>query len=314
MTLRLFKTDRLKKGVALITAMMVMSLATITAVQMTSEQQVYFRRTENILLHEQAYLYLLSAEDFTKTVLAEDYNNNKTDSFDDIWYSEDPVVFPVEGGILTGVVSDLQGKFNINNLVKHPRDPWDENRLRQALQNYDVPADIASIIMDWLDNDSNALPGGAEDVDYLAGDRPYRAGNGMMGSISELKLLKDVDEEIYEKLEKVLIALPATNAAINLNTATPEMLRVIIEGLSDTEAEDLAKDLVENPLSDPDDILNHALVKGKKVDMNGLGVETNYFLLESLATVTRARARMQSVIYRQDAKNIHVVMRSQGGL
>ena len=310
----LFNRHKLKKGVALITAMMVMSLATITAVQMTSEQQIYFRRTENILLHEQAYMYLLSAEDFTKIVLAEDFNDNTTDSFQDIWYSDDPAIFPIEGGILTGEVSDLQGRFNINNLAKHPRDPWDENRLREAMSINDIPVDIASVIMDWLDADSNTLSGGAEDVDYLAEDPPYRAGNGMMGSISELKLLKGVDQEIYEKLEKILVALPATNVAININTAPPEVLRVIVQGLTETESEDLAKDLAESPLSDPDDLLSHSLVTGKPVDVNGLGTESSYFLLESLATVTRVKARMVSVIYRQSATNIYVVMRSQGGL
>jgi len=314
MSLSLLKSQKLNKGIALITAMMVMSLATITAVQMTSEQQVYFRRTENILLHEQAYLYLLSAEDFAKVVLTEDFGNNQTDSFEDDWYSEDPVVFPIEGGVLTGIVSDLQGKFNVNNLAKTQRDPWDEQRLRQTMLNNDIPGDIANTIMDWLDENSEALPGGAEDIDYLAGDRPYRASNGMMGSISELKLLKGVDQEIYESLEKVLVALPATNVAININTAPPEVLRVIVEGLSDTEAEDLAKDLAENPLKDPDDLLSHALAKGNKIDVNGLSAESSYFLLESMAIVSRARAKMHSIIYRQDAKNISVVMRSQGGL
>lgn len=310
----LLKRQKLKKGIALLTAMMVMSLATITAVQMTSEQQVYFRRTENILLHEQAYLYLLSAEDFTKIVLAEDFDNNQTDSFQDDWYSEDPIVFPVEGGVLTGSVSDLQGKFNINNLAKLQRDPWDEQRLRQALLNNDVPGDIASVIMDWLDENSEALPGGAEDIDYLAGDRPYRAGNGMMGSISELRLLKGIDEEIYESLEKVFVALPATNVAININTAPAEVLRVIVEGLSDKEAEDLAKDLAENPIKEPDELLDNALVRGKKIDVNGLSAESSYFLLESMATVSRARAKMYSILYRQDNKNISVVLRTQGGL
>lgn len=310
----LLKRQKLRKGIALLTAMMVMSLATITAVQMTSEQQVYFRRTENILLHEQAYLYLLSAEDFTKIVLTEDFNNNQTDSFQDDWYSEAPVVFPIEGGVLTGSVSDLQGKFNINNLAKLQRDPWDEQRLRQTLLNNDVPADVASVIMDWLDENSEALPGGAEDIDYLAGDRPYRAGNGMMGSISELRLLKGIDEEMYESLEKVLIALPATNVAININTAPPEVLRVIVEGLSDKEAEELAKDLAENPIKEPDELLDNALVKGKKIDVNGLSAESSYFLLESMATVSRARAKMLSILYRQDNKNISVVLRTQGGL
>jgi len=312
--LKLFKPTRINKGIALITAMMVMSLATITAVQMTSEQQVYFRRTENILLHEQAYLYLLSAEDFAKIVLSEDFNDNQTDSLQDAWYSEDPVVFPIQGGVLTGTVSDLQGKFNLNNLAKTQRDPWDEQRLRQALLNNDIPGDIANVIMDWLDENSEALPGGAEDIDYLAGDRPYRASNGMMGSVSELRLLKGVDEEIYEALEKIFVALPATNVAININTAPPEVLRVIVEGLSDADAEELAKDLAENPLKDPDDLLSNALVKGNKIDVNGLSAESSYFLLESMATVSRAKAKMHSIIYRQDAKILNVVMRSQGGL
>ena len=305
---------KLKKGVALITAMMVMSLATITAVQMTSEQQIYFRRTENILLHEQAYMYLLSAEDFTKVALAEDFKDNQTDSFTDAWHSEEPVIFPVEGGVLIGKVYDLQGKININNLSKTQRDPWDEQRLQQALLNNDIPGDIAAVIIDWLDENSEPLPGGAEDVDYLSGDRPYRASNGMMGSISELKLLKGVNEEIYENLEKIFVALPATNVAININTAPPEVLRVLVEGLSDSEAEELAKDLAENPVKEPDELLDNALVKDRKIDVNGLGVESNYFLLESLATVSRAKAKMHSVIYRQDDKNIKVVTRSQGGL
>ena len=115
----LHRNHKLKKGVALITAMMVMSLATITAVQMSSEQQIYFRRTENILLHEQAYLYLLSAEDFTKLALAEDYRDNQTDSMQDAWHSDEPVIFPVEGGALTGSVYDLQGKININKKSKN---------------------------------------------------------------------------------------------------------------------------------------------------------------------------------------------------
>ncbi|MGD8927113.1 MAG: type II secretion system protein GspK, partial [Thioalkalispiraceae bacterium] len=67
-------------------------------------------------------------------------------------------------------------------------------------------------------------------------------------------------------------------------------------------------------VKDPGDLLDNALVKGKKVDVNGLSAESSYFLLESIATVSRAKAKMQSVLYRQDDKNIKVVMRSQGGL
>lgn len=302
-----------KKGVALITAMMVMSLATITAVSMTADQQVYMRRTENIRYHEQVFMYLLSAEDFSKIVLSED--DPKQDSFQDDWYSEEPAVFPIEGGVLTGKILDLQGKLNINNLSKAQRNKWDEDRLRQALANNSFPTDLASVIIDWMDDNQDSLPGGAEDVDYLSGDRAYRTAGTQMGSISELKLLKGIDQEKYEKLLEVFIAIPnEDNATININTAPAPVLRMIIPQLSEAEAEDLAEDLAENPLNEPGDLLDHTLVKGKKVDVNGLSTETNYFLLESFASVQRARSRMESILYRQDKNNIKVVMRSQGGL
>ncbi|VAW95311.1 hypothetical protein MNBD_GAMMA21-1447 [hydrothermal vent metagenome] len=311
--MNVFKHRQFNKGVALITALMVMSLATITAVQMTADQQVYMRRTENIRYHEQVFMYLLSAEDFTKIVLSED--DPKQDSFRDDWYSEEPIVFPIEGGVLTGKVSDLQGKFNINNLSKTQRNEWDEDRLRQALSNYNMPADFASIIIDWMDENQDSQPGGAEDVDYLNGDRAYRTAGTKMGSISELKLLKGMNQENYENLLEVLTVIPnEDNATININSASAPVLRMIIPELSESEADDLAKDLVENPLNEPDDLISHALVKGKKVDINGLSTETNYFLLESFASVQHAKSRMDSIIYRQSKDDIKVVMRSQGGL
>ncbi len=311
--MKIFSHRPFTKGVALITALMVMSLATITAVSMTADQQIYMRRTENIRDHEQVFMYLLSAEDFTKIVLAED--DPKQDSFKDDWYSEEPIVFPIEGGVLTGKVSDLQGKLNVNNLSRTPRNKWDEDRLRQAMINNNIPTDLASIIIDWMDDNQDALPGGAEDVDYLNGDRPYRTAGTKMGSISELKLLKGMNQEKYEELLEVLTVIPnEDNATININTAPAEVLRIIIPELSETEADDLAEDLAENPLKEPGDLIDHALVKGKKMDVNGLSTETNYFLLESFASVQRARSRMDSILYRQDKDNIKVVIRSQGGL
>ena len=63
-----------QRGVALILAMLVVSLAEMTAVSMSSDQLLFFRRTENLLYHEQAYMYLLGAEDWGKQVLARDFN------------------------------------------------------------------------------------------------------------------------------------------------------------------------------------------------------------------------------------------------
>lgn len=53
-------------GVALITAMLVVALASVAAVAMTSRQQLDIRRTGNILHADQAYLYALGGELWAK--------------------------------------------------------------------------------------------------------------------------------------------------------------------------------------------------------------------------------------------------------
>lgn len=309
------QSSRFHRGVALITALMVMSLATITAVSMTAEQQIYFRRTENILLHEQTYLYLLSAENFAKLVLQEDFNKNQIDSLQDAWAAEE-TVFPIEGGVLTGRLSDLQGKFNINNFsVAGKVKKWDEDRLRKLLVMNNLSPNIANAIIDWIDQDEQArFPDGAEDSDYLQGEQPFRAGNGMMGSVTELKYVKGIDEAAYRLISSALVALPAADVPINVNTATPQVLQMLIDALSETEAKQLQADLAENPLSDPQELVSHPLVKGKQVDLNGISVESSYFLLQAYAEVGRAKSRMDSVIHRFNAKTIQVVVRSQGGI
>ena len=309
------QASRIHRGMALITALMVMSLATITAISMTAEQQIYFRRTENILLHEQAYLYLLSAEDFAKVVLQDDFKKNQTDSMKDSW-AEQGAAFPFEGGVLTGTISDLQGKFNLNNLaIDGKPKKWDVDRLHKLLEINGLSPNLANAIIDWLDpNDEPTFPDGAEDVDYLQGEQPHRTGNGMMGSITELLYIKGMDYEAYQAIAPALVALPAADVAININTAPPQVLQMMIDPLSESEAVELYAELAKHPLTDPQEIASHPMLQDKKIDLNGVGVESSYFLLQSYAEMGRVKARMDSVIHRFNAENIKVVLRSQGGL
>jgi len=323
--LKLFQQKKFQKGVALLTALVVMSLATITAVSMTKDQRIYVRRTENIILHEQIYLYLLSAEDLAKTVLAEDEDASVDSKLED-WYtiSQDRPEFAIEAGTFSAALEDMQAKLNLNNFSRQPPNQWDVDRLRQALSIYSIKPEIADVIMDWIDENQNARSGGAEDVDYLGGDRPYRTADNNMGSISELKLLKGIDQDIYEKLAGkngvggVLTVIPnADNATININTASAEVLRMIT-GLSESDAIELEDDLANNPLNAPADLLDHPLVKGSPNVSNltdqGLSVETHYFILRSRANVSRAHSSMISIINRISKTDIKVVMRIQGKL
>ncbi|MES9886317.1 MAG: hypothetical protein ABW140_05855, partial [Candidatus Sedimenticola sp. 6PFRAG1] len=68
-----------QQGVALLTAMLIASVATILAVQMMSSQQHSIRHTSTLLYQDQAYLYALGVEDWASGVLSTDIKANQHD-------------------------------------------------------------------------------------------------------------------------------------------------------------------------------------------------------------------------------------------
>jgi len=116
---RKLKAPRSKKnqqGVALITALLISALVTVAAVAMASRQQLDVRRTGNMLEADQAYMYALAAEALAIQVLNVDRGLNQIDTLDDIWNEELPPTI-IEGGMISGSIDDLQGRFNLNNLI-----------------------------------------------------------------------------------------------------------------------------------------------------------------------------------------------------
>jgi general secretion pathway protein K len=71
------------KGFALITALLIVALATIVSVNIASNLQLDIRRTSNILANEQAMLYALEAENLLRWGLYEDRQDNNFDYYRD---------------------------------------------------------------------------------------------------------------------------------------------------------------------------------------------------------------------------------------
>jgi len=80
-----FNLKHQEKGVALITVMLILALATILAVSMLSRQQLDIHRSANVFNFEQAYQYVLGSESWAKQILKRDRKDNETDSFNDDW-------------------------------------------------------------------------------------------------------------------------------------------------------------------------------------------------------------------------------------
>lgn len=302
-----------QRGVALLTALAVVALATIAATYMLTSQQLQIRRSGNQLMQEQAWQYALGAEAWAKTILAQDAANNDIDALTEDWAVELPPL-PIEGGSLSGRLTDLQGHFNLNNLVtkEGKLDTAYLEQFQKFLQNLNLPVALVQPIADWQDVDVEALGGmGAED-DYYAGiESPYRTPNQGIASISELRLIRGMDEKSISLLEPLVTALPQ-QTKLNINTAPPEVLASL--GMDKNEAQQLAEQLKETPVHNKDEINKLPQISKNKIDTTRLGVQSQYFLLEVVVEMGQIKARLSSVIYRDSDGISHTIQRSQSAL
>jgi len=300
-----------EQGIALITVMLILSLATILAVSMSSRQQLDIHRSANVLNFEQAYQYILGAESWAKQILLRDSNDNKTDSLNDDWATVLPPL-PIEGGKMSGKIEDLQARFNINNLVLDniPQKLYIA-RFKRLLRNLELNENMADVIVDWIDLNEEMGFSGAEDNEYLNLTPAYRTANQAMADISELLLVKGVDFESYEKLRPFVCVLKS-NTAINVNTASVEVLSSLVNGITFEDAKMLVADRNKETFKTLDDFLQHPLLKNTKIKKEGLSVSSDYFQLNSMALIDRILVEYVTILSRKNTDDVIVLKRSRG--
>ena len=228
-----------QRGVAIITAMLVVALGTVTMVAISARQQLDLQRERNEGLIQLGRSFGVSGERFAAALLYRDRqqgDRENTDSLDDDWAATIPPV-PIDAATIQGCIVDMQGKFNLNNLVDAAGNPVPLyiEQLGRLLAELGIEVSKAQAIVDWLDQDIDPLiPDGAEDDYYTSLDPAYRTANAPLVSLSELRLIKgfgtldETEQEDYELLLPHVAALPkgpdGQATRINVNTATPEVI------------------------------------------------------------------------------------------
>jgi general secretion pathway protein K len=195
---------------------------------------------------------------------------------------------------------------------------------------------ITEAVVDWLDEDQDptGFNCGEDDAYYsIVGRQPHRTSNLPFFSVSELRLICNLPVELYERLRPFVTVWPISGAAvINLNTAPVPVLRSVIvsaqdvprlqainsmttylppEPLSEYEIETL----VSNQQFGYDQLTTLAAdLQGNQLWPNApVGLFSDYFLLQSVATLGDVTQIMNSVISREGGK-IEFLVRSMGSI
>ncbi len=319
-------SPRKESGVALISAVLVVAITSISAVAMTQTMQLSIHRTSNVLMADQRYLYTLGSEAWSRGQLIRDQINGESyDALNEDWAKELPMTV-VEEGQVHAKTTDLQGRFNLNNLYQPENSP-EEIKLRtkqqidlfkRLLKSLELDEAIAQATSDWLDQDIQPqYPDGAEDNEYLNQTPPSRTANTIMASTSELRLVKGVSSEAYKKLAPYISVLPEFTQ-INVNTADSLIIRALLEGWEESDVESVLNERDENPYKDTASFLDRLTAifsDNEKAIITALepliSVSSNYFQLETVVRMDNANQRLLSLLHRTE-QGVSVLNRTLG--
>lgn len=212
-----------QSGLALITVLFIFALVSMLAISMQQRQSMDVAQASITFAQAQAQILALSVEDIAKAGLSFDLqrdtsSNEEWDTASELW--NQPFPTELEGAKVFISIRDLQGLFNLNSLSpKAPNSAAALNRFQRLLTEIDpnISSSIAQNVKNWL------TPQHSANYDYQNETPPYRASEIEFAHPSELKLIKDIDNETYLKIEPYITALPVS-VALNINTTLKEVL------------------------------------------------------------------------------------------
>ncbi|MCG3171197.1 MAG: hypothetical protein CALGDGBN_02792 [Pseudomonadales bacterium] len=297
-----------QRGVALITVLLVFALAAILMTQMLSASYFALRRTGNLVDSVQAdYLAagagqlaraLLAADAASSTTAASNASSASIDHLGEPWAARQPVL-PVEDGQVEVRIVDLAGRFNVNSLVDASghRVADAQARFARLLRSLALDPSLATDAADCLDADRMTARGTPEAAAACL-DRP-------LADIATLRAALTLAPEDWRRLAPHVAALPQ-GTRLNINTATPEVLRAYVEHHGATNG--LAQFLdarTRRPALDPDDVTPAGLFGPISTSID---VRSAYFAVYAHVRHHDRSLRTVTVLHRDGARRTIVTI------
>ncbi|MBL1273656.1 MAG: type II secretion system minor pseudopilin GspK [Oceanospirillales bacterium] len=309
-----------QQGVALIMVLLAMALVVMLASGMTQQQNIRVFKAGHYLAQQQGQSIALGAEAFARQILVRDFEEDKedslmVDSLDEFWAMNAAVLPLDENGVVEVQIDDLGGRINLNDLVAASGqvDPVVKDRVTRLLIALGINGISVDALVDWIDPDDQTISAyGAEDGQYLMAEPGFRAANQPFMSVSELRLIEGMTEEIYVALRPHVTTLPVSGLGINVNTATAHVLMSLHEDLTEAQAASILEKREEDRFENLQDFLALPEFAGLGLKQQGLGLQTRFFEVVARITYDNRVVNMVSTVFRNQEGNVRTVHRDTG--
>ncbi len=308
---------RSERGVALVITLLIVALLVTLVLEFDASTRNELKAATNFRDGMKASYLAKAGVAAGQAVLEEDSRldellGRSTDTLFELWATQLPN-YPIGDGVVSVQVTDEAGKLNINDLAAlTEREASDSPKLLDHTQRFEqlfellmLDIRILDAILDWVDADDRERTDGAEERYYNDLDRPYDIKNGPLDSLSELRLVKGVTDQVFEQLSPFLTVYPRAPKGvtpININTADLMVLQALGDHGNISQA--LAADIIQaRPFLSPTDLnrvtalgsIDEKLRADKIIDVASL-----FFSVRAVGTIRETSKVAKAVIERMD--------------
>ncbi len=317
-----------QRGVAVVTALLLTTLAISIVASLFWQQQVQVRSMENQRLHLQTKWILRGALDWASLVLRQDAYTSQYTSLDQVWATPlaetrlDQYIERerVEGenfdATLSGNIIDATSRYNLVNLTKdRQKVPEQVEIFRRLLDNLRLDARLANRIADFVaqgqpvgvpvdpsnPNPPNPNPPDPNPPNPTSVLPPVPPANGVpipLMQVDDLLAVQGVTQEVMAKLRPFVIVLPYGTEAtkLNVNTVPAELLSAIVPGMSLSQANSLVARRKTAAWRTPADFSSQA-ANNQQLD-DTWDIKSRWFIVQSRIRLDRAALNAESLIER----------------
>ncbi len=298
-----------ERGIALLLALLVLALLVALILEFDTDARREYRDAAAFRDHFKATVLTRAAVQAARAVLQQDLLRDKQtgqfyDGTMDLW------AFPIQkyaigDGVLTAQIEDERGKLNLNDLAAGG-DPNTKKgkvlRVKRLFELLQVNPDLVDAIVDWVDADDVPEAAGAETLYYQSLRPSYRAANGPLQTLREIRLIKGMTPEIVEKLLHYVTIYPQEGeSTVNINTA--ELL--VIQALDPSITQSMAAEIIQaRPFKNVIDLDNVASAKETFAQLRihkVYDIKSNFFSATMSLTVNETTKTGAVVLQRDEA-------------